>query len=90
MFVKQDKEQKETIQKSPFTVNILELGMQFGLIIAIPLLMLIGLGFYLDKKFGTVPLFILIGLFSALAISSTILYVEIKKINETLNNKSNK
>lgn len=83
-------EQKEIIKKSPFTVNLLELGIQFGLIIAIPLLMLIGLGFYLDKRFETVPLFILIGLFSALAISASILYVEIKKISESLNSKPNK
>ncbi|MFH0820653.1 MAG: AtpZ/AtpI family protein [Candidatus Peregrinibacteria bacterium] len=65
-------------------ISLLEIGLEFGMIIAIPLIALIGLGLYLDKKYGTVPLFILIGLFTALGISSIMLY---KKINEILNNK---
>lgn len=64
--------------------NLLELGIEFGLIIALPLIGLIILGLYLDKKYGTVPLFILIGLFVALGISSVMLY---KRINQILSEK---
>ncbi len=64
--------------------NLLELGIEFGLIIALPLIGLIGLGLWLDKKYGTVPLFILIGLFIALGVSSIMLY---KRIQEILSDK---
>lgn len=64
-------------------LNLLEIGLQFGLIIAIPLILFIGIGFVLDKKYDTVPLFILLGLFLALVISTFMLY---KKIKEILNN----
>ncbi len=68
----------------PKRFNLLQAGLEFGLIIAIPLILLIGLGLWLDKKYDTIPVFILSGLFLALGISSYMLY---KRINEMLNNK---
>ena len=64
-------------------LNLLEIGLQFGLIIAIPLILFIGIGLTLDKKYDTIPLFILLGLFLALTVSTVMLY---KKIKEILNN----
>ncbi len=66
-------------------VNLVEIGLQFGIIIALPLILFIGLGFWLDKKYGTVPLFIIIGLFLALAISAYGLYKRIREIFSELN-----
>lgn len=68
-------------------VNVLEIGLQFGVIIAVPLVLLICLGLYLDKTFNTIPLFILLGLFTALGISTYGLYRRISEIQDTLNNK---
>jgi F0F1-type ATP synthase assembly protein I len=68
-------------------VNLLELGIEFGLLIAVPLILLLALGFYLDKTFGTVPLFILIGLFLSICISSYMLYKKINPILLQVNNK---
>ena len=67
----------------PPRINLLEIGLQFGLIIALPLIVLISIGLYLDKTYHTVPLFILIGMFLALGVSTYALY---KKINEILKN----
>lgn len=61
-------------------ISLLEIGIEFGLIIAIPLIAFIAFGFYLDKTFQTVPVFILAGMFLALFISAYILYQKIKQI----------
>jgi len=68
-------------RKGTWEVNLLELGIEFGVIIAVPLLLLIALGYYLDTTLGTLPLFILLGLFLSIGISSYGLY---KKINAIL------
>lgn len=68
----------------PKRFNLLEVGLEFGFIIALPLIALIGTGLWLDKKYDTIPVFILIGLFLALGISTYMLY---KRINEMLANK---
>jgi F0F1-type ATP synthase assembly protein I len=72
--------------KGKWGVNLLELGIEFGVIIAVPLLLLIALGYYLDKTLGTVPLFILLGLFLSIGISSYGLYKKINAIMFDLNN----
>ncbi len=50
------------------------LGVTFGLILSIPLVLLIPLGVFIDKKIGTLPAFILASFFVALAFSSLMLY----------------
>lgn len=77
---KADPEDLKT-SKNPLGINLLELGLQFGLIIALPLILFIGIGLYLDKHYQTVPLFIILGLFIALGISTYALY---KKINDII------
>lgn len=63
-------------------LNLLEIGIEFGLIIGIPLVLFIGAGLWADKQLGTVPLFILVGLFAALALSTVMLYKKIKAITQ--------
>lgn len=50
------------------------LGIVFGLILSLPLVVLLPLGIALDKKMGTLPAFLLGGFFVALAFSSIMLY----------------
>lgn len=72
-------------RKGKWGVNLLELGIEFGVIIAVPLLILIALGYYLDKTLDTVPLFILLGLLCSIGISSYGLYKKITAIMFDLN-----
>ena len=86
--MKQKQQKRDrTNEKGKLGVNVLELGIEFGVIIAVPLLLLIALGYYLDKTLGTVPLFILLGLFLSIGISSYALYKKINAIMFDLNNK---
>ncbi len=64
----------------PQKVNLLSLGTEFGVMIAGPILLLGGTGYYLDGRFGTNPLFILIGVGLSILASSLILYKRIKEI----------
>ncbi len=61
-------------------INLLQVGMQFGLILAIPLLVFILGGIWLDQRLGTTPLFILMGLGSGIFVSGIGLYVRIRDI----------
>lgn len=62
--------QKEQLQWTDYA----SLGVTFGLILSLPLVILIPAGVYLDKKIGTLPAFILASFFVALAFSSLMLY----------------
>lgn len=64
----------------PQKVNLLLVGMEFGTMIAVPMLVLGGGGFYLDNRFDTEPLFILIGVGLSILASSVLLYRRIKEI----------
>jgi len=50
------------------------LGILFGLILSVPLVVLIPLGIYVDKKIGSLPAFLLVAFFVALVFSSLMLY----------------
>lgn len=56
------------------------LGVTFGLILSIPLAVFIPLGVYIDKKIGTLPAFVLLSFFVALAFSSFMLYRVISNV----------
>jgi hypothetical protein len=55
---------------------------ELGFIIALPLVILLLLGIYLDRQFKTEVLFTLIGIFLALFFSSFVIYRKIKEIND--------
>jgi len=60
--------------------SLLNLGLQFGVIIAVPLLLLLGAGMWVDKNYGTNPAGLLVGFFVAVALSSFLLYWKLKNI----------
>ncbi|HBG81462.1 TPA: hypothetical protein DDW69_01330 [candidate division CPR2 bacterium] len=55
---------------------------EIGYRISIPLVVLILVGNVMDKRFGTKPLFILLGIFVSLFTSSYAIYKSIKKITK--------
>ncbi len=69
-------------------VNWLELGVQFGLIIALPLISFLLLGLWLDRRLGTLPLFLFIGIVLASILSAVALKKLIKKITSEMNHPS--
>lgn len=52
------------------TLNTWSLAGELGIVIAAPLLILILLGVQVDKKLGTTPLFIIVGLLTAMVVST--------------------
>ncbi|MBI4034014.1 MAG: AtpZ/AtpI family protein [Candidatus Brennerbacteria bacterium] len=62
----------------------LVLAWELGYTIAIPLVGLALLGRFLDKSFGTSPLFLLIGIFVSILVSSFLVYRKTKKIIDNI------
>jgi F0F1-type ATP synthase assembly protein I len=65
-------DEKKPDPKAPSAWTALSLVSEIGLSIAIPTTLCALAGRWLDRHFGTSPLFILIGLFAALAISGVL------------------
>lgn len=75
------KKTEKSLQTNKITWwRTLSLALQLGYIIALPIAVLGFSGAYADKKFGTSPLFILIGILLAVAITSIGIYRKIKTI----------
>ncbi len=68
-------------EKSAFWQAI-GLAWQFGYTITIPLVALVLAGRFLDKKFNSSPLLLLIGIVLSIIISSIVLLVKVKRIIE--------
>lgn len=64
----------------------LDLAWELGYIIVIPIVILGVGGAYADKKFGTSPLFLFIGIIIAFTITSVAAYKKIKVITRDINN----
>ena len=60
----------------------LSLAWNLGYVIALPIVVLGFSGAWLDKKFATSPLFILIGIFLSLILSGVGIYRKIKEISK--------
>jgi len=60
-------------------LGALEIAFTLGYVIVLPLVGGTILGAYLDKKFGTGPLLLFIGVIAAIALSSTLLVAKFKK-----------
>jgi len=65
-------------------VETISLSLQLGFDIVIPLLLLAILGRLLDKKFGTSPFLLLLGIIIAFITSSLLIFIKIKKIFKDL------
>ncbi len=56
------------------------LTFQFGYTITVPLIALVLLGRFLDKRFNSSPLFLIGGIVLSMIISSIVLFIKMKKI----------
>jgi F0F1-type ATP synthase assembly protein I len=71
------------------------LGTEMGFMIAIPLVVFVAGGVFLDKKLGTLPLFLIIGILLNLAVTIVgtkkliLPFLEKRSQNKTDNNKNN-
>jgi len=76
-------ENSEKDKKNAFTFATLA-GMvgELGFIIAVPLIVTILAGIWLDKKFGTIPLFIIVGILLAITTSAITIGRKIKHLNK--------
>lgn len=71
--------QKSSLKLLPH-VNMSNLAIEFGLIIAIPLVIFLLLGIFIDRMNRTTPIFMLCGFLIALIISLIVLIVRIRQI----------
>ena len=60
-------------------LGALEIAFTLGYVIVLPLVGGTALGVYLDKKFGTAPLLLFVGVVVAIVLSSTLLVAKFKK-----------
>lgn len=68
-----------TVEKlSSKTLVTVSLALQLGFSIAVPLLVLIGGGIWLDRRFGTMPLLTITGVIISMAVSVIEIYQIIK------------
>lgn len=61
----------------------LTLALQLGYLITLPIIVLALLGRYLDKNWQTSPLFLLIGIFSAIAVTTKLVHGKVKKLTNS-------
>lgn len=75
---------QETKQKSAMWLA-LDIAYELGYLIALPIVVLGFAGAFLDKKFGTSPLFILSGIILSFIITSVGAFRKIKDITDKIN-----
>lgn len=71
-------------------LNTLYLGLKIGLLVSVPLIGFLLLGVWIDTKFNTFPICLVIGIVVGLASAVFLVYkVIIPYINKKVNNKDN-
>lgn len=71
-------------------LNTLYLGLKIGLLVSVPLIGFLLLGVWIDTKFDTFPIYLIIGIVVGLASAVFLVYkVIIPYINKKVNNKDN-
>ncbi len=78
-------DKKETKREKSAMWLALDIAWELGYIIVIPIVILGVGGAYADKKFGTSPLFILIGIVVAFILTSLAAYRKISIITKEIN-----
>ena len=77
------KEDSEKNKKNAFTfATLASMVGELGIIIAAPLVVTILAGIWLDKKFNTTPLFIIVGVLLAITTSAIAIGRKIKRLNK--------
>lgn len=80
---KQQNDKGEKAKKVALGYMLFELGAQFAVIMALPLLAFIYLGKWLDAKYGS-KLFVVAGILLALALSSYLIYKKIDEVKKLM------
>lgn len=84
---------KNTENKGVDFAFVMSMGLQMGLMIALPLIAFLGIGIWIDKKFETFPLFLIvmmiIGFISTFFEVRYVLLPFLKKRSQKRNNKDN-
>ncbi len=78
-------DKKETKREKSAMWLALDVAWELGYIIVIPIVIMGAGGAYADKKFGTSPLFLLIGILIAFIITSIAAYRKISIITKEIN-----
>lgn len=73
--------EKTPKKDSPSLMNVWGLAGELGLIIATPVVVFVLFGIWLDKRLGTMPLFIIIGIILAMVTSTIAIVKKIKNLN---------
>jgi uncharacterized membrane protein len=80
---KKNEGQENKTNKNALYLMLFETGLEFALIIAIPLILLIYAGKWADSKLRT-HFFVVIGILLAISCSSYLIYKKIKEIRKLL------
>ena len=81
-----EKQQEIKAKKAAVWSQLLEIGLDFAVYLALPLLVFIYAGQWLDTKYHH-KFFVIIGLFTALGLSSYLIYKKIKAIKDLMDQK---
>lgn len=69
-------------EKAAPLLNVWSLAGELGLLIAIPVVVFVLLGVWLDKRLGTLPLFIILGIILSMLTSIVTIARKIKNLNQ--------
>jgi hypothetical protein len=82
----QDSRQESKAQKAAVWSQLLEIGIDFAAYLAVPLLVFIYAGRWLDARYHH-HFFVIIGIFVALGLSSYLIFKKIKAIKDLMDRK---
>ncbi|MDR3642954.1 MAG: AtpZ/AtpI family protein [Candidatus Doudnabacteria bacterium] len=82
-----DSQQETKARKAAMWPQLMEIGIDFAAYLAVPLLAFIFAGKWLDARTHHSKLFVIIGLFTALALSWFLIFKKIKAIKDVMDKK---
>lgn len=71
---------EEESRENKRLLNVWGLAGELGLLIAIPVVVLVLAGVWLDKKLGTLPLFIIVGIVVSMIVSTVAVARKVKRV----------
>ena len=84
---KNESQQETNAKKAVIWSQLMEIGIDFAAYLAVPLLAFIFAGKWLDAKYNKHQVFVIIGLFLALALSWYLIFKKIKAIKDVIDRK---
>ena len=84
---KNESQQETNAKKAVIWSQLMEIGIDFAAYLAVPLLAFIFAGKWLDARYHKHQVFVIIGLFLALALSWYLIFKKIKAIKDVIDRK---